>query len=306
MNKSINPLVSIIIPTFNRANIINYAIDSVLAQSYSNFELIIVDNNSNDDTLEKISAYKDKRIKVYVNHTGKAASTRNYGINHASGEIIALLDSDDTWVYNKLNLSVKAILEGADFVYHSLYLKKEDSFFFNFFKFKIKSRILAFPVHEDLFFNGNTICTSSVVFRKHLFSSSCQFRELPGLLGSEDYDLWLNISKITNKFVKLPNTLGYYTIGSDNLTTPLRNIDNIICILDLHNKKYNFIPEWSIYSFTTSYFKSKQYTLSLFFLKKLLKNNYFYFFNYKIIYILFMLCIRYMNLSRLNNYNENN
>lgn len=98
-----NPLVSVIIPTYNRANLVGMAIKSVLAQSYQNFEIIAVDNASCDNTVEVINLIADKRIK-FIRHDvnrGPAAS-RNTGLKNSSGDYITFLDSDDKWLPEKL------------------------------------------------------------------------------------------------------------------------------------------------------------------------------------------------------------
>jgi len=101
-------LVSVIIPTFNRADLIEYSIISVLNQTYQNFEIIIIDDGSTDNTREVVHSIKDKRIKyIYYKHVGLPASARNKGIMIARGEFIAFLDSDDIWLPKKLEMQIK-------------------------------------------------------------------------------------------------------------------------------------------------------------------------------------------------------
>lgn len=100
------PLVSVIIPTYNREKLISRAIDSVIKQSYSNWELIIVDDKSTDRTKVIIEGFtnSDSRIKYYINHRRKGpGGARNYGIEKASGDYIAFLDSDDEWLEQHLS-----------------------------------------------------------------------------------------------------------------------------------------------------------------------------------------------------------
>ena len=102
-NGSRLPLVSVIIPTYNRANIINKSIDSVLNQTYSNLELIIIDDGSHDNTEEVIKNYDDKRLKYYKLEENKGMCfARNYGTNLSKGHYIAIHDSDDLWKIDKL------------------------------------------------------------------------------------------------------------------------------------------------------------------------------------------------------------
>jgi glycosyltransferase involved in cell wall biosynthesis len=103
--------ISVIIPTFNRAFSLTRSIESVLDQSYTNFELIIVDDGSTDDSFDVIRAYlKDPRVRYIRHSTNKGAqAARNVGIKTATGEYIAFLDSDDEWVPEKLQIQVKKI-----------------------------------------------------------------------------------------------------------------------------------------------------------------------------------------------------
>ncbi len=101
------PLVSVIIPVYNRAATIQRAVDSVLRQSYKELEIIIVDDCSSDDTVRVVNSYQDKRIKLICLSRNSGANTaRNTGIRAAKGEYIAFQDSDDEWLENKLELQM--------------------------------------------------------------------------------------------------------------------------------------------------------------------------------------------------------
>ena len=105
-----DPKVSVIIPTYNRAQSLSRSIQSVLGQTYKNFELIIVDDGSEDNIEEVIRGFNDSRIKYFrhdVNLGGSAA--RNTGIKNSTGEYVAFLDSDDEWLEKKLELQVRAM-----------------------------------------------------------------------------------------------------------------------------------------------------------------------------------------------------
>ncbi len=96
-----NPLISVIIPTYNRANFLGEAIESVLSQTYKNLEVIIIDDGSTDDTRQLIEKYTDKRIIYLYQEHGGTSAARNKGIQEAKGEYIAFLDSDDIWLSPK-------------------------------------------------------------------------------------------------------------------------------------------------------------------------------------------------------------
>ena len=101
------PLVSVVIPSYNRARVLRRSIDSVLGQSYKNIECIVVDDNSNDNTEDIIKSYNDKRLKyVKLSKNLGACRARNVGIEKSKGEYIAFQDSDDEWLPNKLEKQI--------------------------------------------------------------------------------------------------------------------------------------------------------------------------------------------------------
>ena len=107
------PLISVIIPTYQRSDKLKIAIQSVLAQTFVNFEVLIMDDGSEDGTRDIVNSFKDHRIFYsWQKNTGGPASPRNNGIKIAKGEWIALLDDDDAWAENKLdevmNMAIKA------------------------------------------------------------------------------------------------------------------------------------------------------------------------------------------------------
>ena len=109
------PLVSVIIPTFNRARLIVRTIESVLAQSYQNMEIIVVDDASTDNTGAVVQHISDPRIKYFQLETnGGPSKARNAGVEQARGEFVAFLDSDDEWDPQKIELQLAAIKQQAD------------------------------------------------------------------------------------------------------------------------------------------------------------------------------------------------
>jgi glycosyltransferase involved in cell wall biosynthesis len=125
------PLVSIIIPTYNRAHLISETIRSVLNQTFDNWEILIIDDGSEDQTDELIDAFQDRRIKyLCIQHTGNFGRVRNEGLKLASGIYIAFLDSDDIWEPHKLEKQI-ALLEqhdGAYFIFNNVEFFGTESF----------------------------------------------------------------------------------------------------------------------------------------------------------------------------------
>lgn len=117
------PLVSVIIPVYNRADTIQRAIDSVLNQSYRELELIVVDDDSTDNTVEIVRTYQDKRLRLLCLDNNRGANyARNTGIRAASGDYIAFQDSDDEWMADKLTIQLEYMLENNRKVSFSPYL----------------------------------------------------------------------------------------------------------------------------------------------------------------------------------------
>ena len=109
------PKVSVIIPTYNREEFITETIKSVLNQTYKDFEIIVVDDGSTDNTKQKLEPFKSK-IKLIEQKNSERAVARNNGVKSSSGEYIAFLDSDDLWIKNKLENQVNFLDEKKDFI----------------------------------------------------------------------------------------------------------------------------------------------------------------------------------------------
>ena len=124
-----NPLISVVTPTYNRARTLPRAIDSVLSQTFVNWELIIVDNHSSDNTQEIVSSYSSEKIKFFqIQNNGIIAKSRNLGIDKARGDFIAFLDSDDYWEPSKLaKFLLRAENSRNGVFYHNCYIEKKSN-----------------------------------------------------------------------------------------------------------------------------------------------------------------------------------
>ena len=123
-------LVSIIMPTYNSSSTIHQSIESVISQTYTNWELLITDDCSSDDTYKIICNYalKDHRIRVFQNNINSGAGlTRNNSIEHARGRFIAFLDSDDMWTNDKLEKQIKFMLDNHFPLTYTYYKKTNAS-----------------------------------------------------------------------------------------------------------------------------------------------------------------------------------
>lgn len=105
-----HPMVSVVVPTYNRASLIERSLSSILSQSYKSLEVIVVDDGSQDETANVVNAIQDERVRYLKNRGSKgAAGARNFGMGHARGRHIALLDSDDQWHREKIELQVRIL-----------------------------------------------------------------------------------------------------------------------------------------------------------------------------------------------------
>lgn len=235
-NNTKQPLVSVIMPTYNHARFIGEAIESVLNQTYPNFELIIIDNYSEDNTEEIVASYKDSRIKyLKFRNYGIIAASRNYGIKHALGEYIAFLDSDDWWYPEKLEVGAH-YLNTSDILYHDLdvYPKRWKRLK------KMRGRYLKKPVFVDLMLKTNCLPNSSVVVKKAVLDKAGGFSEDKSLVGVEDFDLWLKISRITENFTYIHKSLGAYWMGEDNISKASEHL--IPRTRGIFNNHIKFLP----------------------------------------------------------------
>jgi glycosyltransferase involved in cell wall biosynthesis len=203
--RKLEPLITIVIPTYNNAHLLIRTINSLVEQIYENWEAIIIDNHSQDNTLEVVNNFRDKRIKLLkIYNKGIIGASRNMGIYNARGEWIAFLDSDDWWTKDKLLHCVEKIKNSVDIIYHDLKIVKGTKII------STKSRQLKSPVLKDLLLSGNLISNSSVLVRTKLLKEVNGMSEHSKMIGAEDYNLWLKLSLITNNFFYLPMSLGFY------------------------------------------------------------------------------------------------
>ncbi|MEJ0084655.1 MAG: glycosyltransferase [Pseudomonadota bacterium] len=249
--------VSVVLPTYNRAADVERALRSVLAQTFTDWEVLVVDNHSTDSTSDVVASFRDARIRLLeVRNEGVVARSRNLGIHAATGEFVALLDSDDWWAPHKLAASVSALERGADVVYHDLYLVHHAAQ--QFFWRRARTRQLSKPVHDDLVRRGNALTNSSVVLRRSLFLDIGGISEDRALIAFEDYDAWLRIARITDRFTRLDRALGYYWKGGANLSTPERTLRNLEHFVATHFTGEEWrdgkLPGWVDYAYGRAYY----------------------------------------------------
>jgi glycosyltransferase involved in cell wall biosynthesis len=268
------PAISIVIPTYNRARDIPRCLDSLIGQDYQNFEVLVCDDGSTDDTKNIVGPYMQflDITYVYCENFGGPARPRNRGIALARAPYIAFLDSDDWWAPAKLRLSLAVLSAGADIVYHDLYIVT--TLQQRTFSKVTGGRALKRPVLDELLAHGNVLDNSSVIVRKELLLEIGYVSEENDLIGIEDYDTWLKISKITDKFERIPSVLGYYWVGGGNISSE----DRYIRLIQVIKKRYaseilalepRFNLYWIQYAEGRYYFKLKRFDLAKQFLSRI-------------------------------------
>ena len=188
------PLVSVIMPTYNHAKFIGKAIESVLNQTYKNLELIVIDNYSEDDTEKIVASHKDDRI-VYLKfrNNGIIAASRNHGIKHSYGEYIAFLDSDDIWLSKKLEKQIRLfeISNETAMVYTRFKTIEGDTISSRVFP--KNGRYKSGNIFKSLYLRSFVAC-SSVMIKRSVLDQVGLFSTDPDLIAIEDTDLWLRIA----------------------------------------------------------------------------------------------------------------
>jgi glycosyltransferase involved in cell wall biosynthesis len=189
-------MVSVIIPTFNRFELVNRTINSVLNQTYKDIEIIVINDCSNDDRYDEFEKRTDIKYFKLEKRSGLPAIARNFGIKNSTGEWIAFLDDDDTWeptkIEKQMSLTDKYSFICTESYYENqLYAKGK---YIDVWKLKNPNNEYEFTF--DLLKRHNLIINSSVLVKKDLLYQVGLISESNSLRGTEDYDTWLKITKL--------------------------------------------------------------------------------------------------------------
>ena len=183
------PGVSVIIPTYNRWPVVGAAVQSVLAQSYEDFELIVIDDGSTDKTAAELAKF-GARLRYFYRDRGGVAAARNLGVRQSRGRLIAFLDSDDLWHPNKLKIQAQFMASSPEVQIcqtDEIWLRKG---------VRVNPRIKHRKPSGEIFERSLDLCLispSAVMMSRDLFDRSGGFDEM--LPVCEDYDLWLRIAR---------------------------------------------------------------------------------------------------------------
>ncbi|MCG3209576.1 MAG: hypothetical protein FOGNACKC_03203 [Anaerolineae bacterium] len=236
------PTVSVIIPTHNRAELLPRAVQSVLNQSYQDFELIIVDDASNDDTPAVMASFNDPRIKTIRHSTNRRGSAaRNTGINAATGEWVAFLDDDDKWLPDKLTRQLAAVQAGGSdqvVVYtglHHINPNGEVSRTFTPSKTEI--------TQVELLYGNYVGSTSTVMAPREALLTVGGFDAT--LRSCQDWDLWIRLADQC-RFVAVPEPLVNHHLSSIRVDTNLEaQLQGRFKLLDKIKPQLQALPWWA-------------------------------------------------------------
>jgi len=227
------PLVSIIMNSYNSDEFLEEAIDSIINQTYQNWEIIFWDNQSTDNSAKIIKSYNDRRIKYfYAPRFTPLGEARNFAIEKCNGEWIGFLDADDIWDKDKLFLSFQELNNSSNednisLIYSkSNIINKEGD---------ITSKSTKSPsgyIHDKLLIEGDFIVFSSIIVKKDILNQNGNIDE--NLNYCEDYDLLLKVCK-AYQAIGIDKYLTSYRVHSNNITST-KIYENNIEVVELLNK----------------------------------------------------------------------
>lgn len=230
------PKVSVIIPTHNRADMLEKAVKSVLDQTYTDFEILLSDDGSTDNTPQVVESFSDKRIRsIRYNNCQGVAVVRNNAITNSNGEFIAFLDDDDEWLPLKLEKQVR-LLEGSPYGMGAVYtgVKSIDAKLGGLVI--IKTPKYRGNILQHLLLN-NFIATSSILVKKHCFDEVGFFDT--EYISASDNDMWIRIAqKFEFDYVKEP-LVNYYNTEISISRNDKKLIKGLERLISKYQEQYN-------------------------------------------------------------------
>ena len=231
-------MFSVVIPLYNKERSVKNTIESVLNQTFQDFEVIVVNDGSTDNSLEVVKSFNDERIRIINQKNSGVSSARNRGIKEAKYDWIAFLDADDLWNPNKLRIVAEAIVKekNVNWVitgYTLLINKKKSIDYIHNKNGKLKNVI------DDLLL-GLKIHTSAVIVKRKMFIENNRLFFREGLNNSEDREVWYKLCCLDPNPVYVNKSLSYYKIeqGENNLTNNLN-----INFLNMNERLNDFLKD---------------------------------------------------------------
>ena len=235
------PLVSVVMPAYNAANYIKESIASVIEQSYTNWELIVVDDGSTDETAAIVKSYrsKDERIHYFFQENGRQGKAKNLAIKKSTGVYIAFLDADDLWTKSKLEIAIEELSNGD----YSLFFS--DCYIFEGDHPDEGLQLKVMGVSEDVyqgkdailsFLNYNRIPNLTVVAKKKILVEAGVFS---GRRVAEEYEMWLKLLANGAIFRSIATPLAFYRVHPQSITAADRHATfEVIEIIKQFGGKY--------------------------------------------------------------------
>ena len=230
-----SPLVSIVLPMYNAAKYIKECVDSILAQTYSDFELLIIDDGSTDDSVKIVETYKDSRIRLIRNSHDFIASL-NKGIVESRGKYIARMDADDKMKPHRLEKQVEVMETMPEIVLCCSYMQRMGGT--DIYNAGIKGR---FPHFKSLLLVGNFISHPTTMMRKdYLKTNELNYRN--GYPYAEDYKLWTEIALLGGGLYIVPEPLIDYRV-SDSQVSRMHHNTQEASALKIRNELLSYLIE---------------------------------------------------------------
>ena len=252
---SISQQVSVIMPAFNAEKTIGASVESVLGQTFENWELLVINDGSTDRTIDIMAQFNDKRIRLITQENQGVAAARNTGLRQASGEYVAFLDADDLWLPTKLEKQVALFNRSG--IQLGLVYTKHRGFIENLaqsFSMDVDASIGYDNLYHRLLIM-DYVPTLTVMIRASLIAEIGYFRE--DLRGTEDWDYWIRIAKYY-ALERVNEELALYRISPNSLS---RNKDKHaieeLKVLDRHLSADSNIP-WTVCHMARAYWCVKK------------------------------------------------
>ncbi len=227
-------LFSVVVPAHQAAAFIGRTLGCVLSQTFTDFEVIVLDNGSTDGTGDVVASFDDERIRYcWQEDSGLPANSRNAAVSLAEGDYIAFLDADDLWRPEKLERVADALARdpAADVVAHGVDVVTPEGKRVGVRSYGLEPG----DVHAQLLYRGNFLTTSAVTVRRAALAAAGGFDERAEYVTVEDYDLWLRLARDGRRFAVLPEILGSYLVHPGGASANLvRHYDNQFRVLDTH------------------------------------------------------------------------
>ncbi len=224
-----NQTIDIIIPNFNKAKYLSQCLNSIIDQTYKNWKVYLIDDNSNDNSKEILSKYRNiENIKIFNFKENKGpAYCRNFGIQKSNSKLIAFMDSDDFWPKDKLEKQISKMLSiNCNFTY------TDYCFFYNDDINKKKMTNLSLKYNYDSFLKHSSMSTSSIIIRREILNNIF-FQKV----NHEDYLFKCDLLKKGEVAYKIEETFVFYRINKNNRSS--NKIKNVISLWQINKNKNN-------------------------------------------------------------------